>query len=238
MSTDLIRTDEAEEVESVFTTVTTSFTASKFEVDDEDGASVHLARFTVKSTVAQDIRKEDMPSYILDEIFEDSKQTDHPAHELFELAGIDDLVGKGNGYDPDDEDSDDLDQLQICRVQELEYVVDYQGNIMECTFSYCYTFDDEVVHTTDYPDFRFAQQTRPVQYKSEHLTDMQPINNPELTVDTLEKHLKTIKERIDGFFEEEMLRQYEASVAMSNGEHAKRIIGMISLLSTGIRIRK
>ncbi len=219
------------EVDPIFTEVTVSFSAKK-EFEWEDGTTYALPRYTITSTVAQDIDKNDIPPYVLDEIMSDAKDDDHLGNDLLDQAGFGALLDGIDGVD-DPEEMDNLDQFQIKREQELEYEVLYDGEVDDYTVTNIYSFDDIVMHQVSYRQSDGQVHTRPVTYGDGTLNDRQPLYVPRLTTDAIEAHLTNFDSNAEKFFVEQTLRSLETLSQAPEHEHIRKIIGMLGVVSSG-----
>lgn len=225
------------EVEPIFNEVTVSFAANK-QIEEEDGEFFSLPRYTITSTVAQDIDKAEMPSHVLDEVFNGTRDGTSLAHELFEEAGFADVLDRDEPFTIDSDDADNLDQFQIKRLQELEYTINYAGQIEDYRTSYGYSFDDVMVHSAEYQLSNGLVITRPVTDSRGNIVDQQPVYIPQLNARTLEEHLATLDQRADSFFIEETIRELELDADMPPQEHIRRVLGMLSIVSSGYAPRR
>ena len=216
----------------IYNEVTVSFSAAR-QTLEEDGEMIIVPHYSLTSTISQEIEKAEIPTHVLDAIFKEATEDQESlAYEVLEDAGFSDLLENGTGFGVGD-DSDNLDQFEIKRIQELEYSIDHEGKVEDYTVSYAYSFDDVIVHNAVYQLSNSKVLTRPVYGVGGEVIDQQPIYVPHLDADALTGHLATLDTRVETFFTEEALRILETEVDIPQKEHVRRALGMLGVVSSG-----
>lgn len=193
-----------------------SFRADKYLLDDdlEEGSGV---TYTLNSSVSQDIKKDDIPRRVMDEIFEEMDEDD----ELSDLR-----------EQPDD---DGFEQLEITRQQETEYTIDEDGEVEEYSSTYKYFFDNQEVHEVGYSNTNGQVLTVPIRnLRTLEVLDARPLVVPPMDEETIRTSAFTIDEDWRRFLTDRELKAAFEFSAQPLLEHRRRAMSMIALLTSGI----
>lgn len=214
-------------IEPIFNEIFISFSAEK-KLMEFDGGDVYGPLYNIMSTTTQEIDKTDIPENVLEDIFAEAEDEESFMGAIAEQAGV------GDGF----KDIEDLETIDIQRVQEVEYDIDYAGGIIDYSIHYSYTFENEVVHEVGFDSeaerAREGLETAPV-VSDGSIQERRP------TVLTLlnEESLSSEIDEIDTALFEVSLQDVLRFTGLPEEEHRRRILGMVSMLSTGfVKLRR
>ena len=216
---------------AIFDEITISFSALKRYVDTEKGP-VAVSTYEIISTTAQDITKEEIPSNILEEIIEDSKDNEHMLY--VEPEESDDVYDSGelaaNVINL-------LDDYEIQRNQEMVYTIDEDGELDDYTLRYFYSLNGESVHEMDYTHSDNQLSWSPIHLADGSINERKPFVLPLLNEANLESEAKGLDASLEEFLTFQDLRELTEFSALPKEEHIRRILGMIGMVSSGIADR-
>gem|GEM_PF-2238021 len=210
-----------QEVQPIFNEISISFSAIKRGIEDE-GGSFEVPYYKITSTTSQDIDKNDIPSDVLDKIFEDGEEEEHPLHDIMEES--------------DDEGgftADDLNMVELRRIQEVEYEINHDGGIEDYEISYAYSFDNTVVHEVGYNLVAARAASAMIPVGNDQINERRPLILPSLDADAIEREVEGFHAELMAFLFEQSEKDLMEFTGQPEEEHRKRILGMISLLSSG-----
>lgn len=211
-------------VDSIYTEMMISFSAYKQITDNQDGTEFIAPNYAVTSTTSQEITKNEVPRVVLDEIFSDTKDDEHPIHDLLEMEGL---------------DEDNLDELEIRRIQQDEYEINHLGELQDYATAYSYTFDDVQVHEVGYRHSNDVVLYRPVNMYDATRVEGQPFSLTALNEIAIKIETQDIDASYEKYLDSEFLRSATEFGGLSRQEHTRRVLGMIAMVSNGfVNLRK
>jgi len=212
-----------EGVEPIHTEITISFSAIKRLIENSNGDLMLAPTYMVTSTTTQDIRKNEIPEVVLDEIFENKEEDDHLVDDLMEATGL----------DADDITAENFDELELRRVQEDEYTINHLGELRDYSANYSYTFDDVEVHRVGYRHSNSEITWRPMSLADGTEGEGKPFILLALNEDTIKDEVRNIDAAYTEYMETEFVREVTEFGGLSKEEHIRRVLGMISMVSGG-----
>jgi len=208
----------------VYNEVSISFSAIKRFIEDGTFSSL-VPQFSIKSTVEQEIEKKEIPPNILEAIMrsrDEDDDSDDSDNLMYDTRSGDEDLGM-----------EDLDDLQIMRVQEDEYSFNYLGEIEEYTTLYMYTFDDVVVNEVGFHQKNDDSKWNPVWLHNGVSYENKPSSLKTLSEQSLDEEIVSVDNELRDLLVLDAHPELEQLSTLPKEEHIRRILGMISLVSDG-----
>lgn len=213
---------------SVQTTTYTEFTGEKIEDKNADGDVIDLEYYTIAADVRDTIDESEMPSFVLDDIFEsygylyDESITADEAETVMEYAK-----------------RDALDELEIERELHTEYGVDDEDGIQRFTTEYAYYFNGERMHVTEYNTDEWnavdGDVFEPITiHGTGEIVELRPKKLEGLNKKVIKREVKNFNAAFQRLMHESAIEDELKLGGPNTGEHVERALGMLSLLTSGI----
>ena len=216
-----------DELAPIVNTVELMFEAHKEPFPTDDGDDYEVANYTLESRVSQDIVASEIPEDVLQEVIHEACYDD--AHPLWKSASLE--YGE-DGVMNEEAARDALYGVDIARSQVLSYELDYLGRVRNCTTSYRYLIEDEVVHELSHELADHGLSWEPVHRGGGYLAnEAKPIGLSALTEEGIISAVKDIELKIDAFLTREEAEDIAADAELPHREHVKRALGMLGLIS-------
>ena len=206
----------------VINTVTLSFAGMKEFVHTEN-EYLEVPAYVLTSTTGQEITKDEIPENVLKEIIEEAHIEEHPLHKLL------------NKDDPQMSDLylDTFDDFTIERIQQALYTIDHKGEFEDYVLRYFYTIDGENVYEVFYTHSKSEITSIPTMLADGSEGEEKPISLDLLDEDTLEAEVLNIDVSHEKLLDSRDIRELNEFSELPKQEHIRRVLGMISLISSG-----
>ena len=219
------------EVEPIYNEMTLSFTALKRYIQDDDGDYISPV-YVVRSTTAQDITKEEIPLNVLDSVIYDADTEGHPLYDVFESFSEEDTENLDEASKQKLTDS--LDEFEIQRLQEVRYEVGKDGEVLDYEMSYAYTLDEDTVH-----EIAYNSSSDQILWQALKLADgsdgeRRPLAVRSLNNDIIDTEMSDFDVSIERFLIDQDIKELTELSKLPKEEHIRRILGMISMISSGL----
>jgi len=207
----------------VINTVTLSFAGIKefVPIDDE---YIEVPSYVITGTIAQAITKDEIPENVLKEIIEEAHIEDHPLRKLL---------------DKDDPQTSDLyletfDDVEIERIQQGLYTIDYKGDFEDYVLRYFYTIDGDRVYEVFYTHSKNEITSIPTMLADGSEGEEKPIALNPLDEEAVEAEVLNIDASHEKLLDSRDIRELNEFSQLPKREHIRRVLGMISMISSGV----
>lgn len=211
---------------------TAEFTAEKeiIDTDEKTGTPVLEEVYTISVSVGEPLSKNELPPFILEQLQEYVvvRQSDDSEDE--EIGAIDLL--------DDAEQTEISDSFVFTRDVEMGYVISEDGEINDFALIYTYLVDDKEIDSIKYSWSDMQNEFQINSFKSgsgeAHLTAP-----PTLSTKDINDFIEHFDEIMLGVSEQSQFDaiqdDYEIGMHLPEAEHCRRIMGMLAIVSAGLR---
>lgn len=210
------------EIMAIVSDIHVGFFAKKQVVEGYRGNPVDLDSYRLTMAISQSINQSEMPSHVLDEIFEGNDDDDDDDHDDYESV-------------LDEAHRDNLDGFDIVREQEITYDISGTGEIETYELAYTYLIDDEAVHDVTYSSEYDSRAMVPMRLgETDEVLERRPLTQVRLNDEQLEREVRDIDASWLRYVQEEGLKEIVSFGAQDQQQHRRQALAMIGLLGSDI----